>query len=197
MARRRELTVGGFDFTHHIRELTVDIVARVPQLNHIDMKRVAVSFSQARKRVLYGLQASLTPLRFEGGARAGRHRGRLVSVQEVRDESGREMLYILTFYLPRFLDLDLSEKLTTIFHELWHISPRFDGDLRRHAGRCYAHSHSQAAYEAQFEPLIADYLAQRPVETLPEFLHADFSCLKRTHGRIYGVRIPRPKLIPA
>ena len=86
--------------------------------------------------------ASLTPLRFAGGQRHTLRRGRQWTLQRVC-EDGREMLYILNFYLPRFLDLPLDEKLTTVVHELWHIGPRFDGDLRRFGGRCYAHSGSQ------------------------------------------------------
>lgn len=196
MAQRAVSARGGFDFTYHIRALTTEIIGRVPQLGHIDVARVAISFSQTRKRVMHGLQASLTPMRFEGGARAGVYRGRRMSVQEVRDTDGQEMLYILNFYLPRFLDLDFREKLTTVFHELWHISPQFDGDIRRHDGRCYAHSHSQAAYDAQLDPLVDQYLAHRAIESLPDFLHLDFSQLQRTYGKVYGTRIPRPKLIP-
>ncbi len=52
------------------------------------------------------------------------------------------MLYLVTFCLPRFLDQDFDDKFITLFHELYHISPRFEGDLRRHEGRCALHSHS-------------------------------------------------------
>ena len=56
------------------------------------------------------------------------------------DAKGVEMLYILKFYLPRFQNEPFEEKLTTIFHELWHISSDFNGDIRRHSGRCYVHT---------------------------------------------------------
>ena len=187
----------GFDFTQHIRLLAGDIVARVPRLQHIDLGRVSVAFSQTRKRVLYGMQASLTPMRFEQGARRGTVRGRRVTVQKLLDANGIEMLYILTFYLPRFLDLEFDEKLATVVHELWHISPQFDGDLRRHAGRCYAHGHSQAAYDAQVDTLVKEYLATSPPETLRAFLHFNFNDLQQRHGRVIGHRIRRPRLLPA
>lgn len=186
----------GFDFTSHMRRLVADIVDRVPELGHINTDDVAFSFSQTRKRVMHGMQASLTPLRFEGGAREGLYHGRRMSVQMLRDPNGREMLYILTFYLPRFQDLDFSEKLLTIFHELWHISPHFDGDLRRHPGRCYAHSRSQAEYDAQLVPFVRQYLADQPSESLRAFLHLDFDSLQKQFGSVFGVKLPRPKLIP-
>ena len=64
------------------------------------------------------------------------------------------MLYILNFYLPRFLDLPFREKLTTMLHELWHIGPKFDGDVRRLGGRCFAHGSSQKQYDAHVEALL-------------------------------------------
>ena len=39
------------------------------------------------------------------------------------------MLYLLSFYLPRFLKLPWREKLATVIHELWHVNPQFNGDL--------------------------------------------------------------------
>ena len=195
---RPQDTIGrGFDFTRHIRALAGDISSRVPRLQHINLERVSVAFSQTRKRVMYGMQASLTPLRFEQGARVGIVRGRRVKVQQLYDARGVEMLYILTFYLPRFLDLEFREKLSTIVHELWHISPQFDGDLRRHEGRCYAHGHSQAAYDAQVEELLAEYLAGNPPPHLQAFLHFDFNELQLRHARVFGSRIPRPRLLSA
>src|SRR5437763_1714084 len=133
-----------FDFTLHIRRLCDDIVSRVGELSHIDMSRVAVSVCQTRKPVQHGIFASLTPLRFVGGSPTTTRRGRQMTVEPVLDKSGREMLYILSFYLPRFQNLDLREKLITVLHELWHVSLDFNGDLRRHEGRYHAHTHSQA-----------------------------------------------------
>jgi predicted metallopeptidase len=180
-----------------MRRLCSDIVSRVPELHHIDLNRVAVSFAQTRKRVTHGLQASLTPLRFAGGRATETQRGREIAVQRLFDRSGREMLYILTFYLPRYLDLSFREKLETAVHELWHIGPRFDGDLRRHAGRCYAHSHSQAGYDSHVARLVDRWLASDPPDECYAFLRYRFDELQRRCGAVYGTRIPRPKLIPA
>jgi predicted metallopeptidase len=192
----RESDGAGFDFTLHIRRVCVDMTARVEDLRHIDMARVAVSFTQTRKSGGEGLFAALTPLRFAGGRRHVLRRGRKWTIQRVT-ENGREMLYLLTFYLPRFLDLPLDEKLTTVAHELWHISPRFDGDLRRFAGRCYAHSGSQQQYDAHVKRLVDRWLRFRPAESLYDFLRYDHHGLVARYGRVYGQRIPAPKLIPA
>ncbi len=187
----------GFDFTLHVRELCEDMTARLPELRHIDMARVAVAFSQTRKPVKHGMYASLTPLRFPGGRMEVVRRGRRWRIQRLVDEAGREMLYILRFYLPRFLDLDFEEKISTVVHELWHVSPRFDGDLRRFGGRCYAHSGSQKRYDALVDRLARRWLKLAPPEPLYEVLRHDFCGLMGVHGKILGHRIPAPKLIPA
>ena len=108
------------------------------------------------------------------------------------------MLYLLSFYLPRFLELRSCEKSwPPLIHELWHVSPEFDGDLRRHAGRCYAHSHSQRQYDLLVERLVDRWLALGPPEELHAFLRHDFRELDRLHGPIFGLTIPTPKLIRA
>jgi hypothetical protein len=186
----------GFDFTHHVRLVCQDMVTRLPELGHVDLSRVAISFSQARNRHGHGLQATLTPMRFEAGELTTTRGNQQYTVQRLYDGSGRELLYILSIYLPRFLNHSLSEKVTTILHELWHISPYFDGDLRRFAGRCYAHGASQKEYDAQVDQLASKWWALQPPAELYAFLKNSFDDLQRQHGRIYGVKIPNPKLIP-
>ncbi len=185
----------GFDFTHHVGCVCADMAAQLDEFRHIDMSRVAVSFRQTRKRMSNGLYASLTPLRFARGQTHWIRRGRKFSIQRV-EVDGREMLYELNFYLPRYLDLPFPEKLTTIAHEHLHISPQFDGDLRRFSGRYYAHSHAHAQFDAQAELLAQRWLAGGPEQSLYGFLQQDFLRLQALHGRIYGRWIAAPKLLP-
>jgi hypothetical protein len=187
----------GFDFTVAARAICVDMTARVPELAHIRMDRVAVGVRRARNRGPYGVYATLTPLRFAGGADREVRRGRSYRIEPLIDEGGSEYLYLLSFYLPRFLDLPLEGKLSTIVHELWHIGPRFDGDLRRHEGRCYAHGSSQRKYDAQMDRLAQSWLAADPPPHLYEFLSAGFDELQAEHGSVRGQRWPTPRLIPA
>lgn len=184
-----------FDFSCAMSRLCNDITDRVDDLLHIDMSRVAVCFAQTRRRVLHGLQAKLTPMRFEGGSLTTQRQGRTWTCQRVYSGE-REMLYILTFYLPRFLDQSFEEKMTTITHELLHISPQFDGDLRRFGGRCYMHSGSQKEFDAQAARLARRYLDHRPERHLYAFLELDFRRLQKRHGAVVGLQIPIPKLIP-
>jgi predicted metallopeptidase len=184
-----------FDFTAAMRRLCVDVSQRLPEFRHVRMDQVAVTFAQARRRVNYGMQAKLTPLRFEGGAITTVRRGRAYTIE--RWHAGDlEMLYILTFYLPRFQEQTFREKLITVLHELYHISPRFDGDIRRLPGHCHVHSHSQKEYDREMERLVDRYLACRPPASIHGFLHARYHDLVARHGSVVGIRMPMPKLLP-
>jgi predicted metallopeptidase len=184
-----------FDFTLHVRRLCDDMVTRLPELAHIDMSRVAVCFCQTRKAVPHGIFASLTPLRFKDGAATALRRGRPHAIQRVCDSMGRKCCTSLA-YLPRFQNLDFREKLITVLHELWHISPYFNGDIRRHEGRYHAHTHSQAEYDDQMGQLADRWLAQSPLPELWGFLHDDFRQLIGRHGGIVGLKIRRPRILP-
>ena len=186
----------GFDFTSQIRLVCTDIVARLPDLSHVDLSRVTIAFCQTRKRVSHGLYASLTPMRFKGGSLVTRRSGRWYTLQRLYDASDREQLYILSFYLPRFMEVGLRVKVSTIILELWHIGPAFDGDIRRHQGRCYAHTGSQRNYDEMMDRMADHYLGLSPPESLYGFLKLNFRQLQASHGPIIGTKVRRPTLIP-
>ncbi len=194
--RRRSRLPAGFDFTLHMRRLCRSLVSDLTDLAHVDIDRVAICFSRARKRVAHGIWASLTPLRFAGGSLTTQHGRQTWTIQRLYGDDGQEMLYILRFYLPRFFDQPLDEKLNTVIHELWHIGPEFDGDLRRHGGRCYAHGASQKEYDARIEVLLRKWLDQRPDPSLYDFLSGTMEDLIDRHGGLHGLRVARPRLIP-
>ncbi|HET6575051.1 MAG TPA: putative metallopeptidase [Fimbriiglobus sp.] len=183
------------DFTTRMSRLCGDVVARCPELGHIDTAAVLFTFTAARNRSAYGLQARVTPMRFRDGAVTRRVRGTLFQVQRYF-VGGREMLYLVTFCLPRFLDQTFEEKLVTVFHELYHISPNFDGDLRRHEGRYAVHSRSKRAYDERMAALARRYLAGHPDPGRWDFLRPRAARLWRDHGGVFGVSVPRPQMVP-
>ncbi len=187
----------GLDFTAAMRRLCGDIAARISDLNHVAIDRVAFRVCQTRKAVPHGVFASLTPLRFAGGERVTRRRNRLWTIRPLLDSSGQELLYLLSFYLPRFCDQTLEEKLSTVVHELWHIGPAFDGDLRRLPGRFYAHGSSEAEFHDQMRAAARQWLSLSPPPELYAFLECDFRQLCQRHGGVFGARIPTPKLVLA
>jgi hypothetical protein len=184
-----------FNFSIAMSSLCCDISARCESLAHIRMPQVVVAFTPSRNRSRFGLQARLTPMRFRHGALTRKHGSIDYQVQRFF-VNGREMLYLLTFCLPRFLDQPYEEKLITVFHELYHISPAFDGDLRRHSGRYAVHSHSKAGYDSHMSELVKEYLADHPEPGIFSFLNRGSRELWDRNGGITGSVIPRPKLLP-
>jgi hypothetical protein len=178
-----------------LRALCDDVTARCEELRHVRMRSVLVSFTPSRNRSVYGLQARVTPLRFRDG-RMVRPHGRVNYQVQRFFVDGREMLYVLTFCLPRFLDQAFDEKLVTVFHELYHMSAAFDGDLRRHPGRYAVHSHSKECYDDRMATLAREYLADHPDPGVFEFLRVGYAELWDRHGGITGAVVPRPKLLP-
>jgi hypothetical protein len=184
-----------FHFSEAMRRLTADIAARYEPLAHLDVSRMVFAFTQARNHRGHGLQARVTPLRFRGGELIREHAGVPYQVQRFVHER-REVLYVLTFCLPRFLNRGFDDKFVTIFHELFHIGPTFDGDLRRHDGRYSVHTASQKRYDLEMLAMAREYLQSGADPKLHGFLRLHFSQLRHRHGRVVGHVVPRPKLVP-
>jgi hypothetical protein len=107
---------------------------------------------------------------------------------------GEEMLYVIYFLVPRFLELPFREKLITVFHELYHISPACDGDIRRFPGRNYAHGSSTKRYNLLMGTLVDRYLELLPDHSLLSFLDGDFAALRARHRQIVARRHPAPRI---
>lgn len=184
-----------FDFCLHVRRLCADIARRSEDLRHVDAERLLIGITQARSGARHGLQARVTPLRFRHGQLTRKREGVRYRVQRYFVDD-REMLYLVTFCLPRFLDQSFDDKFITLFHELYHISPAFEGDLRRLDGRCAIHSQSKRAYDAHMAILARAYLASGADPALHAFLRLDFAQLAYRHQSVIGVVVPRPRLLP-
>lgn len=185
-----------FDYTAAVARVCEDICFRLPEMRHIDMTRVGVSFSQTKHSNPHGVFASTYPLRFKDGSDTTIRRGREWTIQRFFKADGTEYLYILYFSVPRFIELKFADKLETIVHELYHISPFFNGDLRRFPGRCFAHGSSQKKYDATVRELVKKWLALDPAPEVWDFLQQDFAQLKTLYGSVGGTRIPTPKIVP-
>lgn len=175
-----------FSYTEHLDHLIRSWTERYPQLSHIDMDRVILSVARCRSSKCKGVYANITSLRFPQGADRVERNGRVYRWPRIL-KNGREALYLMRFYLPRFHDLSLEEKVATILHELHHIDPKFNGEFRKFDGRRWAHGPSQKAFEAMFASLKRDILKQ-PGALCDLFLDCRFATLLKRFGHIYGDR---------
>lgn len=184
-----------FDFTSAIRYTLVDIAGRLSEFHHINMDRIAVSFSQTRVAGRYGVHASITPLRFSNGSRSRVQNGKQETIQRILAPDGSEYLYLLYIYVPRFLDLSFDEKLCTLIHELYHISPDFNGHVRIFEGRCQYHGPSRESYDRFAGKLAKKWIKLDPPASTYEYLFYDHVALENKFGSVRGVRISAPKII--
>lgn len=183
------------NLTLEMERLIAHIVGQVEELSHIDPTRLLVCVSSTRSGGIRGTYAKIHPLRFPGGEktavrRRGRHTYRITMPTVVHRDA--DMLYVIYFLVPRFLDLPLKEKLITVFHELYHISPACDGDIRRFPGRNYAHGSSTRKYNAYMGKLVDAYLGTLDDPAIISFLDGEMEDLRTRHGTLVGrkFRIP-------
>lgn len=184
-----------FDITAALRVLGEDAIARCPHFAHIDPNFLLYTFTPSRNRRKYGLLARVTPLRFRRGEQTRLFRGVPYGIQRY-SVNGREMKYLVSFCLPRYFDQPFEQKLVTLFHELYHIGDRFDGDLRRHPGRYELHTHSKVEYDAKMAEWVREYLSNHPNPQVFQFLRHRYADLWQAHGGVVGVVVPQPKQIP-
>lgn len=185
------------NLTLELERLIADICRQSEEFGHIDPKRLMVCVSSTRGGGVHGTYAKIHPLRFENGSRTTvvrRGRRTLHCEMPTVTDRGAEMLYIIYFLVPRFFDLPLQEKLITVFHELYHISPAFDGDIRRFPGKNYAHGSSRKRYNALMAKFVAGYLGKVEHRERVQILEGDMAAIRARHSAIVGRRMAAPKI---
>jgi len=185
------------NLTLSLERLVADIVGKVEEFRHIDPLRVLLCVSSTRSGGVHGVYAKIHPLRFAGGARSMEvKRGRRSALLTMPTVIHRqiEMLYVIYFLVPRFFNLPKHEKLITVFHELYHVSPLFDGDIRRFPGRNFAHGSSRKRYNALMGALVENYLAMPGCAEVTDFLDGDLATLRSRYQAIVGRKYPVPKI---
>jgi len=184
------------DYTSEMTRLIADIAARCPEFAHVDVSRILISFSHARVSGPSGQFAKIAPMRFRDGKRSITIRNRRYTMPKLQHK-GRDVLYVIYFCMPKFQNLPFRDKLITVFHELYHVSPEFNGDIRRFSGRNYAHGPSRQKYNEAVSALADRYLAEAGDSPVLEFLRMDFTELQQRYGEIVGLKVTHPKPQPS
>ncbi len=185
------------NLTAELERLIAHIAVSHDAFRHIDAGRLMVCVSTTRGGGVHGTYARIHPLRFPGGGKgATLRRGRrsYACTFPTITHQGRDILYLIYFHIPRFLNLSLREKLITVFHELYHVSPTFDGDIRRFQGRNFAHGSSKKRYNDLMASLADDYLLLPDAAEMTGFLEGDMTLLRQRWGTIVGRKMATPRL---
>lgn len=182
--------------TDALHEVITHVCPNVGMLSYVDPSRVLVCYAKAKTRSLHGIYAKISPTRFPGGSKTIEHRGHRYIYPPIIVDS-QEMLYVMYFYYPRFQNLRFESKMLTIFHELYHILPAFDGTLRRFPGKYHAHGRSKEEYDEALKPSINAYLEKYGSADRLDFLKMDFRELEKRFGYVVGntIKMPRPYVL--
>lgn len=185
------------NLTLELERLIADIASRMEEFAHIDPARILVCVSSTRGGGVHGTYAKIHPLRFEGGSQSRvvmRGRRTYTCTMPTVMHREKEMLYVIYFLVPRFLNLPLREKLITVFHEIYHVSPAFDGDIRRFPGRNYAHGGSTKRFNAHVARLVDLYLQEFDGKNRIGFLEGDEEELRTRYKTLVGRKMPAPRI---
>lgn len=184
------------DLTARLASLGSDLCRRLTDLGHIEPQRVLFAIARSRADGTHGTYARIAPLRFAAGhPETTRRRGRFVETYRMPPllHSGREILYLIQVLFPRFLRLSPEQKLNTIIHELFHISERCDGDIRRFPGRNFAHGASRQGYNRRVSAMAAAYLAASPDPSTIDILQISEDDWLQGRVRLTGLTVLLPK----
>ncbi len=179
-----------YNLTDDVALLVHLLSRRVERLQHIKPGQILHGVSQARSRSRYGVYAQCHALRFKHGKREHLTRDGYAWVWPETRVRGHEMLYYITYFLPRFLDQQPRERLHTLLHELYHIHPQFNGDLRRFPGRNEFHGNRHEDFDGVVDRMVEESLPHIDLERFP-FLTLAFDELVMRHGSVVGNKLKR------
>jgi hypothetical protein len=125
-----------------------------------DTKKIAVSIGRSKGRAggrsRVGVWAYVVPLRTHS------HTGRVRLVSTDLEQDFPDALYQMCFMFPRFGVLSAKERVETVVHELYHIHPSLNGELRTFAGAHRHHGPTPRAYNLKVSQLTAEALESLP-----------------------------------
>jgi len=154
-----------------------DMIQSTGEFKAFDLNRMLVCCASNRKDCRGAIYGKLLPLRFKDGAEIIKHNGRFYTIPKLKVNNS-EILYIIYFYIPKFFNLSAKDKINVMFHELYHISPEFNGDIRRMGKFKAAHGHSRKSFEEKYIEF-ADVFYEKIKETpYYNFLNMDSHQIK-------------------
>ncbi len=181
------------DVTQMLKEIIFVITERYDSFRHINVENILITLATnratSRRSLTFG---KCVPLKFEGGERTRIYKNRKIAVPTVVIKD-KIILYMIVFYKPHFFDLPLEYKIKVIFHELYHISPLFNGDIRRFGTRKSAHGFSREKYDMYFIDEMNDFVDFIKKTKYKKVLEMNYKQLHKNFGSVKFLRMKIPK----
>lgn len=171
------------------------IVVSTSSFSYIIPQQLLICIASNKSGSRGGTYGKLVPLRFCNGAKYSTFRNQVYTIPEIRNDN-HPILYIIYFYMPKFFDLALEEKIKVIFHELYHINPSFNGDIRRLGKSKVAHGGSRLKFDDRFSKNLDQFLLLPHPKWFTDFLLLNSVQLYKRYSRITGLRMQVPHPVP-
>lgn len=126
-----------------------DMIQNTDEFKNFDLNKILICCASNRKDCRGATYGKLLPLRFKDGAEIIKHNGKFYTIPKVKFNN-TDILYVIYFYTPKFFSLSAKDKVNVMFHELYHINPEFNGDIRRMGKYKAAHGHSRKSFEEKY-----------------------------------------------
>jgi len=143
------MTGDSINLTDILTLIIDDIIKTTDEFKSFDLNRILICCASNRKDFKGAIFGKLLPLRFKDGSEIIKHNGKFYTIPKIK-VNNTEILYIIYLYIPKFFDLSPKGKVNVIFHELYHINPGFNGDIRRMGKFKAAHGHSRKSFEEKY-----------------------------------------------
>lgn len=143
------MAVDSINLTDILTLIIHDMVNSTEEFKSFDLNKILVCCASNRKDFRGATYGKLLPLRFKNGSEIIKHKGKFYTIPKVI-MNDIEILYVIYLYIPKFFNLSAKDKVNVMFHELYHINPEFNGDIRRMGEFKSAHGHSRKAFEEKY-----------------------------------------------
>ncbi len=180
------------NLTDTLTLLIHEIVKETEEFKSFDVNKILICCSENRTTGKGGIYGKLLPMRFENGVEIVRHKDLYYTIPKVK-VNNIEMLYILYFYIPKFFDLSPEKKIHIIFHELYHINPDFNGDIRRMGKVKTMHGHSKKEYDKACIDEAEKFYCKIKETSFHAFLELNSIELKERFAALNYKKMKKPK----
>ncbi len=181
------------NITDIVTLIVFEAIKKSERYNHFDINKILIAGSKNKPNGRRATFSKVVPLCFEGGSRRTRYNGEEYLLPKMTLDN-HEILYIMYFYFPSFFDLSAREKINIIFHELHHISPQFNGDIRRHGKRKYIHGHSGKKYNESFQDEANKFYQYIMTTKFSAFLEMNTREMNKIFKKIKMKKFKKPKI---
>lgn len=184
-----------FNLTDFLFSVINNAVTHTELFSHINTGQMLVCLS-TNKGSGGGIYGKLVPMRFKNGEEIIEYKKKYYAIPHVFNNN-MKILYIIYFYMPKFFDLPPDDKLNVIFHELFHINPSFNGDIRRMGKVKSAHGFSKRHFDSHFHDSVIQFKNKIRSSEIYSILSMNTDQLYGTYGKIIArkMKMPRPVII--